>query len=763
MWKADASLGISDMDRCLDSDAESAALAEAIDRLALFYMRRLLADVEKEKSRKFAPHLQRMLDSFKFRVATVQDGKQPLLHKGYLADSQQTVDNLLERYSGQIDIQLTRAIGENLASVLRGETQLLEVMLQDGMLGRFYMEGCGFTTINESIKNVLAQITHKFPRTKILEIGAGTGATAWSVMHAIGNAYESYTYTDISTGFFDNAAEKFADFSAKMIFKPLDVEKPVDKQGFTEHSYDIVIAANVLHATRSLKDTMMHARSLLKPGGFLVLLEATGHDVLRLNFIMGGLPGWWLGESDGRKWHPGLTPTNWDGLLRETGFSGIENVFHDLADERKHCNSLIVSQATDETFMQLREPSLEYVDDSSTDSMLIIGGSSLPVVKMIRELQRLLGASFKSSTRILESIDKVDLATISPGVDVVCLQELDKPLFAESMTDERLSKVQGLLMSANSFLWVTKQCRAKEPLSNMFLGITRALFQELPHVSTQYLNFESMPTGSIAARHVCECFLRLKMATGQSESIGNMLWTQEPEIDVEDDRIVVPRVLPDHDMNLRYNASRRDLVESVDSAEVEVNIAPDDSCIMLNRIANANERTHQGQVFKLLFTAPLPIGDHGPRYLSCSHRKSSDEHFLILSKSLTSVITNPECSVRIAESNCNPAFLLQIMDHMLADSVENLVDGGLVMVYEASNGLAEVISQQCQRKGLDVHFVTSKTPAPSGWAYIHPSATIRSIKAALLRPVSVFIGCENPVHPTRGLQHACPSSVKYYS
>ena len=744
VWKADASLGIVDMERCSHSDRESAKLAEAIDRLALFYMRHLLTDFSEEETKNFAPHHQQMLESFRLRIASIGSSKHPLLKKHHLADSEQVMEDLLDRYPGQIDLQLTKAVGENLASVFRGHTQLLEVMLQDGMLERFYMEGCGLTTINQSIQSVMKQITHKFSRTKILEIGAGTGATAWSALHAIDNAYESYTYTDISTGFFDNAAEKLGDFADKMIFKPLDIERPVDQQGFSLHFYDIVIAANVLHATHSLKDTMTHARSLLKPGGFLLLLEATGRNILRLNFIMGGLPGWWLGADDGRKWHPGLSPTDWDELLRGTGFSGIENVFHDLADEGKHCNSLIVSQAVDEKFLQLRAPALGCSDHSTAHRTLIIGGSSLPVVRMIRELQRLLGSILKDATRIVGSIDQIDLMTVSPGTDMICLQELDKPILTEVMTDDCLSKVQGLFMNARSFLWVTKQCHAKDPLSNMFLGIARALFQELPHVNMQCLNFESMPASSIAAQHVYECLMRLKLAADRAESIGDMLWTQEPEVNVEDGQIAIPRVLPDHDMNLRYNASRREIIEVVDTTEVEVTIKPDGSQIMLNRIGSANISTNEEQVFRLLFTATLPIADHGPCYLSCGHRQSSDECFLILSNSLASIITDPKCCLQIPEANCTPFFLSRFVEYVLATSIEQSVDDRPIMLYGASSGLAHIISQRRRHKGLAVYFATSRTPVPSGWAYIHPSATIRSLKAALRRPVSLLIHCQEP-------------------
>jgi predicted TPR repeat methyltransferase len=38
---------------------------------------------------------------------------------------------------------------------------------------------------------------------------------------------------------------------------------------------DLIVAANVLHATRNLEETLAHVRELLQPGGQLLLLEAT--------------------------------------------------------------------------------------------------------------------------------------------------------------------------------------------------------------------------------------------------------------------------------------------------------------------------------------------------------------------------------------------------------------------------------------------------------------------------------------------------------
>ena len=55
--------------------------------------------------------------------------------------------------------------------------------------------------------------------------------------------------------------------------RSLDIERDPTVQGFDNRHFDVVIAANVLHATRDLRETFRHVRRLLAPQGLLVLLE----------------------------------------------------------------------------------------------------------------------------------------------------------------------------------------------------------------------------------------------------------------------------------------------------------------------------------------------------------------------------------------------------------------------------------------------------------------------------------------------------------
>ena len=58
------------------------------------------------------------------------------------------------------------------------------------------------------------------------------------------------------------------------------MESEAGPQGFEQGCYDIVIAANVLHATRDIRLALRNAKSLLKRNGFLLLNEITGKELV---------------------------------------------------------------------------------------------------------------------------------------------------------------------------------------------------------------------------------------------------------------------------------------------------------------------------------------------------------------------------------------------------------------------------------------------------------------------------------------------------
>lgn len=84
---------------------------------------------------------------------------------------------------------------------------------------------------------------------RILEIGAGTGGLTVKFLEQLQSdfgerLYLKYTFTDISTGFFAQAKERFKDYEG-IEYKALDISKDPLEQEFTAGEYDLIIASNV--------------------------------------------------------------------------------------------------------------------------------------------------------------------------------------------------------------------------------------------------------------------------------------------------------------------------------------------------------------------------------------------------------------------------------------------------------------------------------------------------------------------------------------
>lgn len=186
-------------------------------------------------------------------------------------------------------------------------------------------------------------------------------------------AFSTYTFTDFMVSQFDLAQEKFEKYQARMAFKALDIEKDPLEQGYGEESYDLIIASLALHATKNLESTLANVRRLLKPGGFLVLLEMTDPNVIRMGLVLGGLPGWWLGHDEGRTLSPSVSVQQWSDLMRKVGFSGVDT-FTPHHSELPIPFSVMAAQAVDDRVSLLRNPFESSAEPLGVESLTIIGG-----------------------------------------------------------------------------------------------------------------------------------------------------------------------------------------------------------------------------------------------------------------------------------------------------------------------------------------------------------------------------------------------------
>ena len=348
-------------------------------------------------------------------------------------------------------------IGRDLPKLLNGDLDPLTYMFEDDFVSHFYKELNRNIFCREPFNRYIKLICHKSPGLKILEIGAGTGGTTDLIIEALSACaqpstesvgFVHYDYTDISHAFFESAKGKYEQYSDKMRFKVLDIEKDPFKQGFETGTYDIVFAACVLHATSNLETTIRNAHKLLKPGGKFIIWEIT-QDVIRARFGFGLLPGWWLSEEDYRQNGPCIGIAEWNRLLSQNGFSGIDLEIKEELKDECHEYSTFVSTAVNSC------PVKEVVQPNWSKALIIITERGPNQLRMANELTDQMVSSQRLENCVIvtlrEACSMDDLQTRF----CFSILEVGKP-FLSHISEDDFMWLRRTITTAPGILWITK-------------------------------------------------------------------------------------------------------------------------------------------------------------------------------------------------------------------------------------------------------------------------------------------------------------------
>ncbi|KAJ6044919.1 uncharacterized protein N7446_003115 [Penicillium canescens] len=348
--------------------------------------------------------------------------------------------------------ELSLTILKSCVELVKGNCSPLTILMKEKALSRLYSVWSSSRTYEGFIK----LLGHGRPDLHVLEIGAGTGATTAKVLeclHPPGSdpQYSRYLWTDISSDLLPSAEERFKHHRS-VEFAVLDINQSPTAQGLDVESFDLVIASNVLHLTRSIEQTLGNIKSILKPGG-RVLIEEICTEFLPIDYIMGILPGWWMGDNDDRVDVPYISVERWDEELRKAGFAGFDTV----TEERDtHLTSIISSVA----------PS-QHTEEGNVN-ILCHSKEHHFVTEFAQEMT---AAGF-----IIRFCTIADPPPI--GEDIISLLDVEDP-FLYSITQDGYSQLQSYLSSCTSMriLWVTHplQMVCEKPNYGLILGFARTM------------------------------------------------------------------------------------------------------------------------------------------------------------------------------------------------------------------------------------------------------------------------------------------------
>ena len=260
-----------------------------------------------------------------YAVAVGAEGPPP---SDWLGDPDNLAARLREEHPrGAIELALLERCGTALADVLLGQADPLALLFNDSeySAANLYRSAPSSRAANRMLGSVVAAAVSALPegrRLRVLEVGAGTGSATAEILPLLPPGQFDYTFTDISAGFFSEAERRFGEIGAPIEYRALNIESSPASQGFDLHTYDLVIAANVLHATQDLGDTLAHCRELLSPSGQLIALEIMrGRSWQDLTF--GLLDGWWRFADVYRTRHALASPGVWRRALADAGFADV--------------------------------------------------------------------------------------------------------------------------------------------------------------------------------------------------------------------------------------------------------------------------------------------------------------------------------------------------------------------------------------------------------------------------------------------------------
>jgi acyl transferase domain-containing protein/NADPH:quinone reductase-like Zn-dependent oxidoreductase/NAD(P)-dependent dehydrogenase (short-subunit alcohol dehydrogenase family)/SAM-dependent methyltransferase/acyl carrier protein len=254
---------------------------------------------------------------------------------------------LLDRFPAMApELMMYARCGPQLAGVLTGAVDPMQLLFSDTerLAELHYSASVVHQFLNRLARELLASIVDSWPvdrSLRILEVGAGTGSTTAWLLPLLPRERTVYTYTDVSSAFFPRAAKRFADFGF-LECRTLDLDREPAEQGFPAGGFDVVVAANVLHATSDVRTALGRIAGLLRDDGHLLAVEFHDNDVFAACYGLLDSASRFT-DTDLRQ-DMLLSADQWTDLLHSCGFTDVARLGDQDGPVLSMCSVMLVSR-----------------------------------------------------------------------------------------------------------------------------------------------------------------------------------------------------------------------------------------------------------------------------------------------------------------------------------------------------------------------------------------------------------------------------------
>nr|OQO23245.1 hypothetical protein B0A51_12846 [Rachicladosporium sp. CCFEE 5018] len=745
------------------SDTEKKA-AYDLERLVFYYVRSYLERRSTLVPADSMPAYMEYYDRWCTHVlATAHSGGHPWYESSWEQDTADLVAVVCESVIGIPDTEIIRRTGEYLLAGNIDPGSFFEVLNYDGLLTTFYETNMSSKPGNSLMVDLVRQLSHRYQNMDILEIGGGTGGATKHVIKGCEGAFNSYMFTDISADFFESAKSIFpGELGDRADFATLDITSEPLAQGFSAASYDLVIAANVLHATPDLSKTLRNVRTMMKPGGRLILLELTNPTSFRSGFVFGLFSGWWAGVEEGRALEPFVTIDQWSALMQDAGFTAV-NCKSEDADSPEFPVSLFSAQAVSERTVPLLNP-LAQISEKFESPLVIIGGFTARTADIVDEIQDTLPARHVSVVKRWEDLLEADIPT---KATFLILADIDQQLF-DSLEEDNFEAVKMLLFSAANILWITDSV-VEKPYHAVSIGFLRSLRLEYNDVNIQALELDG--PCERASDILLSALVRL-----ESERVWvpeGIVWTTEPELSLKDGRLAIPRLMTDAVRNDRLNSGRRNIETIHERGSLNVALIRDEQVSYLTKVLDT------GASHRSAFTAEkvdlqvlqssshaIKIGTEGYFYVVKGRRDDGKAPVIALTNSIASTVAvSPDA---VSSPKQELSVLDVVMEAVSTTILDGLTAGVAVVVLNTPDALIQPLLRRAREVKVTVRMLSSTGITKNGGAALtlalHEKELntdiVRKFPQALARSIDLSGTTSGPTGIAARVTELLPSSCR---
>ncbi|KAL6701443.1 putative polyketide synthase [Trichoderma pleuroticola] len=508
----------------------STAVVSSLSRAVVYYAEETLKsvtadDVEQLKDQQ--PHLVEYY-AWLSKLVTQADSQ-----KWLLDSPEERQKHFAIAASQGVNGELISRVGPITESILLGESNPLVAMAKDGLLHRYYAHSMRLAPSLTRLSTLVLKVAHKNPATRVLQIGAGTGAAATrSILEAIGtpktSVVASWHITEPSTDILEDTQAELADWADFLEFSVLDINRDPSKQSFIPESYDIVVCYQSLHTAEDVAGTLAHIRSLLKPGGKLLLAEtARDQSQIDLFFILGLLP----------------TPASslsisWDSVLQESGFSGADLAINDATTTILSTRPIVEQQ----------KPDLSRA--SNPGGFAIVTSNKTPAPAGLVDL---LSQRIHDLTKTTVSHLVLEESTPAAYESKVCVfvGDIDEPTLLTDLDAIRIEGLRIMVTKCGGLLWITTggAVESERPEQALAQGFLRVLRNE--YVGRRYLYLDLDPRAENNTEDIVSTIVQvLQEGFGQVQDVlATEIGPAEFEYAQRNGVLLIPRVYKDEEYN----------------------------------------------------------------------------------------------------------------------------------------------------------------------------------------------------------------------